>query len=356
MRLSVIGLDGEGLVVTSDSFLQPAKALAVKPDYAEAHINLGAVFKDLGEFDEAVASYHKALSIRPDYAQAHNNLGNAFKGLGQLDEAVASYRKALTIKPDYAGAHNNLGTALQELGKLDEAVASYRKALALKPDYAEAQHMFNSLTGNTTTAPPRGYVETLFDSYAGIFDDSLVRKLEYKTPFLMKEIIVGLDPARSKFEKAIDLGCGTGLCGIELRDISNDLTGIDLSKNMIAKAKERQVYDRLIVGDIVDILSVSTEKYDLFVSSDVFMYFGELTTIFNAVRNCCNEDALFMFSVESQVDGQYSLLETGRYSHSENYILTRASDGFKPIESQEVKLRKEKQSWVIGQIFVLQAS
>ena len=63
-----------------------------------------------------------------------------------------------------------------------------------------------------------------------------------------------------------------------------------------------------------------------------------------------------MFSVESQVDGQYSLLETGRYSHSENYILNKASDGFKPIESQEVKLRKEKQSWVIGQIFVLQAS
>ena len=172
----------------------------------------------------------------------------------------------------------------------------------------------------------------------------------------MKEIIGGLDPAKSKFEKAIDLGCGTGLCGIELRDISNDLTGIDLSKNMIAKAQERQVYDHLITGDIVDILSVSTEKYDLFVSSDGFIYFGELTTIFNAVRNCCNEDALFIFSVESQVDGEYSLLETGRYSHSENYILTKASDGFKPIESQEANLRKEKQSWVIGQIFVLQAA
>ena len=66
------------------------------------------------------------------------------------------------------------------------------------------------------------------------------------------------------------------------------------------------------MGDIVDILSVSTEKYDLFVSSDVFLYFDELITIFNAVRNCCNEDALFILSVESQVDGQYSSLETGR--------------------------------------------
>ena len=107
----------------------------------------------------------------------------------------------------------------------------------------------------------------------------------------MKEIIVGLGPAAHKFEKVIDLGCGTGLCGIKLRDISNGLTGVDLSKNMIAKARKRQVYDHIITGDIVDILSLSTEKYDLFVSSDVLVYFGELTTIFNAVRNCCNKKA-----------------------------------------------------------------
>ncbi len=88
--------------------------------------------------DEAVASYNKALAIKPDYAEAHSNLGNALKDLGKLDEAVASYNKALAIKPDYAEAYSNLGNALQSLGKLDDAVASYHKALAIKPDYAEA--------------------------------------------------------------------------------------------------------------------------------------------------------------------------------------------------------------------------
>ena len=85
-----------------------------------------------------MASYRKALAIKPDYAGAHNNLGNALKELGRLDEAVASYLKALAIKPDYAKAQNNLGVALQDLGRLDEAVASYHKALATKPDFAEA--------------------------------------------------------------------------------------------------------------------------------------------------------------------------------------------------------------------------
>ena len=85
-----------------------------------------------------MASYRRALEIKPDYAEAHSNLGNALQDLGQLDDAVASYRRALEIKPDYAEAHSNLGNALQDLGQLDDAVASYRRALEIKPDFAEA--------------------------------------------------------------------------------------------------------------------------------------------------------------------------------------------------------------------------
>ena len=94
--------------------------------------------KEQGKLDEAVACYRRALELKPDYAEAHNNLGNALKDQGKLDEAVACYRRALELKPDFAEAHNNLGNALKEQGKLDEAVACYRRALELKPDFAEA--------------------------------------------------------------------------------------------------------------------------------------------------------------------------------------------------------------------------
>jgi protein O-GlcNAc transferase len=58
---------------------------------------------DQGKLDEAVACYRRALELKPDYAEAHNNLGNALKDQGKLDEAVACYRRALELKPDFAG-------------------------------------------------------------------------------------------------------------------------------------------------------------------------------------------------------------------------------------------------------------
>lgn len=115
------------------------QALKLKPDYAEAHNNLGNVLNGLGRFDDAVASYSRALEIRPDYAEAHNNLGITLKDLGRSDEAEASHRRALELKPDFAEAHNNLGIVLSDQGRFAEAEASHRRALEIRPDYAEAQ-------------------------------------------------------------------------------------------------------------------------------------------------------------------------------------------------------------------------
>ena len=53
----------------------------------------GAFYKEIGKLDEAVKRFEKALAIKPDYAEAHNNLGVVLKDLGQLDEAVSVMRR-----------------------------------------------------------------------------------------------------------------------------------------------------------------------------------------------------------------------------------------------------------------------
>jgi tetratricopeptide (TPR) repeat protein len=114
------------------------QALAIKPDFAEAHNNLGNTLKELGQLDDAIKSFEKTLTIKPDFAEGYSNLGVTLHELGQLDAAVKCYEQALAIKLDYAEAHYNLGNTLKELGQLDAAVKRYEQALAIKPDYAGA--------------------------------------------------------------------------------------------------------------------------------------------------------------------------------------------------------------------------
>ena len=69
---------------------------------------MGNTLKELGRLDEAEASYRQAITLKPDFAEAHSNLGVTLQELGRLDEAEASYRQAIALKPDFAKAHNNL--------------------------------------------------------------------------------------------------------------------------------------------------------------------------------------------------------------------------------------------------------
>ena len=114
------------------------KCIALKPDLADAHYDLGLACRRLGRDAEAVESYGKALELEPGYPGAHNDLGNILQDEGRFDEAVEHYRAAIRAAPGYALAHSNLGNALARQGRLKEAVECYRKAIELEPDFPGA--------------------------------------------------------------------------------------------------------------------------------------------------------------------------------------------------------------------------
>ena len=115
-------------------------AVALSPQDASAHSDMGIALQKLDKSTAAEASYRKALSLTSDFAEAHGNLGITLEKLGRLDEAEASFRHAISLKPDYAGAYNNLGNTLKELGRLKEAESCYKKAITLSPDHTEAHY------------------------------------------------------------------------------------------------------------------------------------------------------------------------------------------------------------------------
>jgi tetratricopeptide (TPR) repeat protein len=132
-----IALKGQGKL--DEAVACYRRALELKPDFAEAHNNLGAGLQEQAKLEEAVACYRRALELKPDYAEAHDNLGAALQGQGKLDEAVACHRRAVELRPDQANAWHNMGFAFRRKGDLDEAETCCRKALELKPTFAKCR-------------------------------------------------------------------------------------------------------------------------------------------------------------------------------------------------------------------------
>ena len=127
-------------MISADEADAYRRAVALNPQAAEPHYNLGVILGRQGRLDEAASSYERALVLRPDHAEAHNNLGIVRRAQGRYGEAETSFRNALAARPNHAKAHYNLGVTLQHQGRLEEAAASYRSAIAIKPDYAEAHY------------------------------------------------------------------------------------------------------------------------------------------------------------------------------------------------------------------------
>ena len=329
------------------------KALSIKPDYAEAYNNMGVALKEQGKLAEAIEAYNKVLALKPNHAEAFINMGNAFKQQGKLAEAIEAYNKALAIEPNNAELYKNMGAALQKQGKLEEAIEAYNKALAIKPDHASAQHIVSSLTGKTTSSAPRKYVESLFDGYAKKFDQSLIGNLEYKIPKLLADIIVK-ERGSGSLGSVLDLGCGTGLMGVEIKDYCSNLEGIDLSKKMLGLADAKKVYDKLIHTDILDYLADTDLCFDYFIATDVLVYVGDLTELFRLIKSRNKRKGKLVFSTEhTELDG-FQLEKTGRYSHSKTYIEELCAEFKYTISHFSMgNLRKEKGQFLTGGLYIL---
>ena len=330
------------------------RVLFLKPASAEAHNYLGLAYKAVKKFKMALVSFKSAVNIKENYTEALMNLALTYKKMGDLDSVIKTYRKSLVVNPDQSEVHNNLGNALREQGKNEEALNSYKKAFTINPEVQNTRHFLNALSGKTTDKAPRKYVERVFDAYADSFEHDLLQNLSYDTPKLLKKRLKELGLLNSKFNKAADLGCGTGLAGVEFKIFVNYLVGIDLSTKMLAKAKKKKVYDELFANEIIDGLEATSLSFDLFIATDVFTYTGNLSLIFKCINKYSTNDALFTFSTEHLASGSFLLNPTGRYAHSYKYIASISrSFGFTLVHFSRINLRKERNRWIIGALYIL---
>jgi predicted TPR repeat methyltransferase len=382
------GIALNNLNLYQESISAYQEAIKLSPNYHEAWSNKSAPLNKLKRFLEASEACDKALSLKPDYAEAWSNKGNALHELKRYDEAIAHYDKALSLKPDYAQAWANKGNTLYELKRYDEAITYYDQALSLKPheaSYFYQKGLINIALNQYTVAinnlenaveynySPEGYAEyllsalkpsnglkpmpkilvaELFDGYAASFDKDLIDNLKYEAPNRLLGLL-NLS-INSRFE-ILDIGCGTGLMGKLLKPYSSKIIGVDLSREMLVRAESTGAYDKLIAEEILEYLNKCNDKFDLVVSSDVFIYIGELSGIFMTLSRIIKVGGLFCFSLEKNDSCEFTLSpKTLRYSHAKEYIRKLASLHNFTIENfLESPIRQDSNIEVEGYYFLL---
>ena len=318
---------------------------------ADTWFNLGLALKECGRFTEAIQAYKQSLAQQPD-EDAFFNLANCCRESGAIDEALAYYADLLTINPEHFSALNNYAYLAHKEGNYSLAKKLYKKLLQLQPDHIGASHMLAALTGTADSTPAKSYVRDLFDQYSDSFEESLVKKLDYRVPELLFSCLQDYFPDKV-FTRAIDLGCGTGLAGVLFKPVCTQLTGVDLSAEMIKEAANKNVYESLMTADVVEFLSKHESVVDLFIAADLVTYLADLAPLFTAVADTAKGKAVFVFSTEHSDTEKWQVRPTGRFAHGRDYIEeTLRIVGGKTICVNKEKIRKEGRDWVQGDIYL----
>ncbi len=122
----------------------------------------------------------------------------------------------------------------------------------------------------------------------------------------------------------LDAGCGTGLCGPLIAPYARRLVGVDLSARMLARARDRDVYDELVKHELTAYMGGLSGAFDVIVSADTLVYFGPLEEVVAAASNALRPGGRLIFTVEELIapgpDAGYSISMSGRYCHSRQYL------------------------------------
>ncbi|MGO7157555.1 methyltransferase [Rhizobium leguminosarum] len=281
---------------------------------------------------------------------------------GEPEAAAELMEQALELVPAWAAGWYRLATYLEKAGRGEAAIEAYRRTLALGPDDIFGAALKLALLGDGAVPdrPPSRYVERLFDDYADRFESALVEKLDYSVPQKLAALIASTG---RRYELAVDLGCGTGLLGPEIRANVDRLEGFDLSQNMLAKAAEKHVYDSLAQADLslapdlsVVFADAARHRADLVTAADVLMYLGNLESVFAIVGELAASGADIAFSVEDAGEGDgFHLAPSLRYAHSESYVrMLLARHGFQILKTVKSVIRKDGGKPVSGILFLTQ--
>ena len=356
-------------------------ALAIDPHHGEAQFGLGLTLMAERRFVDAAPHLRRAAETPAAPALWWTCLGQALYMGGAFSDSVAAFDAAARLEPLLENAaltraqaltfaliidgqveaalapHGDAALAVAReafavfgvFGHLDAARAVGAWIVARTPADPAPAYMLQVLTDPTVSRAPPAYVEAHFDAFAERFDHQLVELLDYRAPELLADLLAQHADA---LPEILDLGCGTGLAAAPLARFGGNLTGVDLSGAMLAKAAERQAYGRLVQADAVAFLRDHPAAFDLIFGADVLIYFGDLAELLAAATAALRPGGYLALSIELS-DQDWTVLTSGRFAHGDGYVRRLLEPAFDLLAQRTIPLRREGSGVAEGCLYIL---
>jgi len=320
-------------------------ALESNPGLFAALLSLGKALMDLKRPHEAAQAFARAVAADGSQAEPHFRLGQAFLSLGLLPPAEMAFRNVVHLRPE-AIAYEAIGRILIDLDRRHELPCLLADWESATPDDSRLIHARAAWA--YTEAPSRAsdnYVRDVFDNFAEKFDETL-NLLDYCAPELLVNALKSYGAISGRLVDVLDAGCGTGLCGPLLRPLAKHLAGVDLSSRMLEQASCLGVYDSLTEAELTQYLLDHPASFDVVLSADTLVYFGDLAPVFQAAEVALRCTGILIFSLEHFEDTMsiedYRLGEHGRYAHAEIGVLRQLeATGLDCLHIKRQSFRKE---------------
>lgn len=352
------------------------QAYALAPTDSEIAVFIADIEADQKNSDIAEMFYKKAINLDPKNLKAHADYADFLVQANRTLEALEEYRSAVLIAPETPELSYNLAVILRNLEEYEQALdlmffafykipqnqewmLSIAETLILfyskHPDQAQkivqnwlqkmpqciaAIHLNDIFSGRQSSVEKQ-YNNLLFDHFSPTYEKTM-EKIKYNVADQIASLLCKTD------QKILDLGCGTGLLGVKIKNDQRSVDGVDLSKNMLQKASEKNIYANLFHDDLIHHLQTHQSTYDAIVAADVFCYIANLSQIFTL---CAPQKIIFSIEADENID-TFSPIPAGRYKHNPKHIESLLKQaGYLYIEAYPTILRYEGDEAVKGIIF-----